>query len=48
MFIDALGVGLGCVLRQNGKVAVYGSRQLDEEEQKCATYELLSETIVFP
>ena len=47
IFTDALNVGLGCVLTQNGKVNAYGSRQLKEQERNYATHDLELATVVF-
>ena len=40
IFADASGVGLGCVLMQEGKVVAYGSRQLQEHEKRYTTHDL--------
>ena len=32
LYSDALGIGLGCVLMQDGKVVAYVSRQLNPHE----------------
>lgn len=47
VFTVASGVGLGCVLMQNGKVVAYGSRQLKLHEWKYATHDLEFAAIVF-
>ena len=44
---DALGVGLGCVLMQNGRVIANGSRQLKEHEKNYATHDLELAAVVF-
>jgi lipopolysaccharide biosynthesis glycosyltransferase len=40
VFCDALGIGLGCVLMQYGKVIAYGSRQLRKHEANYPTHDL--------
>ena len=40
LYNDALGIGLGCVLMQNGKVVAYASRQLKPCEQNYPTHDL--------
>ena len=47
VYCDALGVGLGCVLMQHGKVIAYGSRQLRPHEKNYPTHDLELATIVF-
>ena len=47
VFANASGVGLGCVLMQDEKVILYGSRQLKEHEKKYATHDLESTAVVF-
>ena len=47
VFIDASGLGLGCVLMQNNKVIVYVSRQLKDHEKKYVTHDLELAAIVF-
>jgi hypothetical protein len=37
---DALGQGLGCLLRQDGHVVAYASRQLRKHEEHYLTYDL--------
>jgi hypothetical protein len=46
MFCDALGIGLGCVLMQNGKVIAYASRQLRKNEVNYPTHDLELAAIV--
>ncbi|GJS08973.1 putative reverse transcriptase domain-containing protein, partial [Tanacetum coccineum] len=44
---DALGLGLGCVLMQRGKVIAYASRQLKIHEKNCTTHDLELGIVVF-
>ena len=47
MYSDALGIGLGCVLMQDGKVVAYASRQLKPHEQNYSTHDLELAAVVF-
>ena len=47
MYNDASGIGLGCVLIQDGKVVAYASRQLKPHEQNYPTHDLELAVIVF-
>ena len=47
LYSDASGIGLGCVLMQDGKVVVYASRQLKAHEQNYPTYDLELAAVVF-
>ncbi|KAJ8773577.1 hypothetical protein K2173_005823 [Erythroxylum novogranatense] len=47
MYTDASGIGLGCVLMQEGKVVAYASRQLKTHEQNYPTHDLELAAIVF-
>ncbi|XP_049394728.1 uncharacterized protein LOC125859019 [Solanum stenotomum] len=47
VYCDALGVGLGCVLMQHGKVIAYGSRQLWPYEKNYPTHDLELAAAVF-
>ena len=40
VYCDASGVGLGCVLMQQGRVITYASRQLNIHERNYRTHEL--------
>ncbi|GJT11316.1 putative reverse transcriptase domain-containing protein [Tanacetum coccineum] len=40
VYCDALGLGLGCVLMQRGKVIAYASRQLKIHEKNYTTHDL--------
>ena len=40
VYCDALRIGLGCILMQNGKVIAYASRQLKRHEVNYPTYDL--------
>jgi hypothetical protein len=40
IYCDASGQGLGCVLKQDGHVVVYASRQLREHEVHYPTHDL--------
>ncbi|XP_070037776.1 uncharacterized protein [Nicotiana tomentosiformis] len=40
IYCDALGIGLGCVLMQHGKVVAYASRQLRKYEKNYPTHDL--------
>ncbi|GJT51475.1 putative reverse transcriptase domain-containing protein [Tanacetum coccineum] len=40
VYCDAFGIGLGCVLRQRGKVIAYASRQLKIHEKNYTTHDL--------
>ncbi|GKA26744.1 putative reverse transcriptase domain-containing protein [Tanacetum coccineum] len=47
VYYDALGLGLGCVLIQRGKVITYASRQLKIHEKNYTTHDLELDLVVF-
>ena len=47
LYSDSSGIGLGCVLMQDGKVVAYVSRQLKTHEQNYPTLDLESAAVVF-
>ena len=47
IYSDALRIGLGCVLMQDGKVVAYASRQLKPHEQNYPTHDLELAAVVF-
>ena len=47
IYSNALGIGLGCVLMQRGRVIAYGSCQLKEHEKNYATHDLVLVAVVF-
>ena len=47
LYSDASGIGLGCVLMQDGKVVAYASRQLKPHEQNYPTHVLELVVVVF-
>ena len=47
MYSDALRIGLGCVLMQDGKVVAYASRQLKLHEHTYPTHDLELAVVVF-
>ena len=47
LYSDASGIGLGCVLMQDGKVVAYASRQLKPHEQNYRTHDLELVAVVF-
>ena len=47
LYSDALRIGLGCVLMQDGKVMAYASRQLKPHEQNYPTHDLELAAVVF-
>ena len=47
MHSDALKIGLGCVLMQDGKVVAYASRQMKPHEQNYSTHDLELAGVVF-
>ena len=47
MHSDALRIGLGCVLMQDGKVVSYASRQLKPNEQNYSAHDLELAVVVF-
>ena len=47
LYSDALGIGLGCVLIQDGKVVAYASKQLKPHEQSYPTHDLELAAVVF-
>ena len=47
LYSDAVGIGLGCVLMQDGKVVAYASRQLKPHEQNYPTHDLELAAVVF-
>ena len=40
VYCDALGIGIGCVLMQEGQVIAYASRQLKQHEEHYLTHDL--------
>ena len=47
LYSDASGIGLGCVLMQDGKVVAYASTQLKPHEQNYPTHDLELAAAVF-
>ena len=47
LYSDALGIGFGCVLMQDGNVVAYASRQLKPHEQNYLTHDLELAAVVF-
>ena len=47
LYSDASGIGLGCMLMQDGKVVAYASRQLMTHEQNYPTHDLELAAVVF-
>ena len=47
LYSDASGIGLGCVLMQDGKVVAYASRQLKPHELNYPTHDLELAAVVF-
>ena len=47
LYSDASGIGLGCVLMQDGKVVAYASRRLKPHEQNYPTHDLELAAVVF-
>ena len=47
LYSDAPGIGLGCVLTQDEKVAAYASKQLKPHEQNYPTHDLKLAAVVF-
>ena len=47
VYTDASGVGVGCVLMQDGRVIAYASRQLREHETNYPTHDLELAAVVF-
>ena len=47
LYSDASGIGLGCVLMQDGKVVAYASKQLKPYEQNYPTHDLELVAVVF-
>jgi hypothetical protein len=44
VYTDASRIGLGCLLKEEGKVITYGSRQLKKHKRNYPTHYLYSET----
>ena len=47
LYSDASGIGLGCLLLQDGKVVAYASKQLKPNEQNYPTHDLELAAVVF-
>ena len=47
LYSDASGIGLGCVLMQDGKVVAYACRELKPHEQNYPTHDLDLAAVVF-
>ena len=47
LYNDASGIGLGCVLMQDGKVVAYASWQSKPHEQNYPTHDLELAAVVF-
>jgi len=46
VYYDASGIGIGCVLMQEGRVLAYASRQLKRHEEHYPTHDLELDAIV--
>ena len=47
LYSDALKIGLGCVLMQDGKLVAYASRQMKPHEKNYPTHDLELAAIIF-
>ncbi|KAH0685610.1 hypothetical protein KY290_017106 [Solanum tuberosum] len=47
LYCDVSGIGLGCVLMQNGKVIAYASRQLKVHEKNYPTHDIELAAVIF-
>ena len=45
MYYDASGIGIGCVLMEEGRVIAYASRQLKHNEEHYPTHDLELATV---
>ena len=47
LYSDSSGIGLGCVLMQDGKEVAYASRQMKQHEQNYPTHDIVLAAVVF-